>query len=199
MVDVAADIAFAPGAVRAGIAALEAGAPILCDSKMVANGITRARLPRDNAVICTLDAPEVPALAARLGTTRTAAGDGVVARPARRRRGSDRQRADGACSGCWNCSTRARRTRPASSACRSASSARRNQKTALMADGRVPYLVHARSQRRQRDDRRHGQRPREPAGMTAPANRPPLRHRPWPGRPGTADRQGGAAASRRHR
>ncbi len=73
MVEAAGDIAFAPGAVLAGIAALEAGVPILCDAKMVANGVTRARLPRDNPVICTLDAPEVPALAARLGTTRTAA------------------------------------------------------------------------------------------------------------------------------
>ena len=73
MVEAASDIAFAPGAVLAGIAALEAGAPILCDAKMVANGVTRARLPRNNAVLCTLDAPEVPALAARLGTTRTAA------------------------------------------------------------------------------------------------------------------------------
>jgi precorrin-8X/cobalt-precorrin-8 methylmutase len=73
MVEIAADLAFAEGAVQAGIAALETGAPILCDSKMVANGITRTRLPRDNAVICTLDAPDTPALAARLGTTRTAA------------------------------------------------------------------------------------------------------------------------------
>jgi precorrin-8X/cobalt-precorrin-8 methylmutase len=73
MVEIVPDIAFAAGAVRAGIAALEAGAPILCDSKMVANGITRVRLPRDNEVICTLDAPETPSLAARLGTTRTAA------------------------------------------------------------------------------------------------------------------------------
>jgi precorrin-8X/cobalt-precorrin-8 methylmutase len=73
MVEIAADIAFAPGAVDAGVAALEAGAPILCDSRMVANGITRARLPRDNTVICTLDAPETPSLAVRLGTTRTAA------------------------------------------------------------------------------------------------------------------------------
>ena len=73
MVEVAADIAFAQGAVRAGIAALEAGAPILCDAKMVANGVTRSRLPRGNEVICTLDAPQVPDLAARLGTTRTAA------------------------------------------------------------------------------------------------------------------------------
>nr|WP_294512156.1 precorrin-8X methylmutase [uncultured Rhodopila sp.] len=73
MVEAAADIAFSPAAVLAGIAALEAGAPILCDAKMVSNGVTRTRLPRDNAVICTLDAPEIPALAARLGTTRTAA------------------------------------------------------------------------------------------------------------------------------
>jgi precorrin-8X/cobalt-precorrin-8 methylmutase len=73
MVETAADIMFAPRAVRAGIAALASGAPILCDSKMVANGITRARLPRSNEIICTLDAPETPSLAALLGTTRTAA------------------------------------------------------------------------------------------------------------------------------
>ena len=73
IVEATADIAFFPGAVLAGIAALEAGAPILCDAKMVSNGVTRARLPRDNEVICTLGAPEVPALAAKLGTTRTAA------------------------------------------------------------------------------------------------------------------------------
>jgi precorrin-8X/cobalt-precorrin-8 methylmutase len=73
MVEVARDIAFAPGAVAAGIAALEAGAPILCDAKMVSNGVTRSRLPRDNAVICTLDAPETAELAASIGTTRTAA------------------------------------------------------------------------------------------------------------------------------
>jgi precorrin-8X/cobalt-precorrin-8 methylmutase len=64
---------FSPGAARAGIAALEAGAPILCDAKMVSNGVTRSRLPRDNDVVCTLDAPSVPALAASMGTTRTAA------------------------------------------------------------------------------------------------------------------------------
>ncbi len=73
MVDITPDIAFAHGAVRAGIAALEAGAPLLCDAKMVSNGVTRARLPRDNRVICTLDDPGVPELAARLQTTRTAA------------------------------------------------------------------------------------------------------------------------------
>jgi precorrin-8X/cobalt-precorrin-8 methylmutase len=73
IISVSPDMAFSPGAVAAGIAALAAGAPILCDAKMVANGVTRARLPCDNAVICTLDDPEVPSLAARLRTTRTAA------------------------------------------------------------------------------------------------------------------------------
>jgi precorrin-8X/cobalt-precorrin-8 methylmutase len=73
LVEAASDMVFSTGAVAATRAALQAGAPILCDSKMVANGVTRARLPRDNAVICTLDDPSVPALAARLGTTRTAA------------------------------------------------------------------------------------------------------------------------------
>jgi precorrin-8X/cobalt-precorrin-8 methylmutase len=73
IVEAAADIVFSAGAVAAARAALTAGAPILCDAKMVAHGITRARLPRDNAVICTLDDPSVPALATRLGTTRSAA------------------------------------------------------------------------------------------------------------------------------
>ena len=73
IVAVASDLAFAPGAVRAGTAALQAGAPILCDSKMVANGVTRSRLPRANQVICTLDNPAVPDLAGKLRTTRTAA------------------------------------------------------------------------------------------------------------------------------
>jgi precorrin-8X/cobalt-precorrin-8 methylmutase len=73
IVEVAADIAFAPGAVKAGRAALAAGAPILCDSKMVANGVTRARLPANNEVICTLDDPRTPALAREIGNTRTAA------------------------------------------------------------------------------------------------------------------------------
>ncbi len=73
MVEIADAIHFSPGAARAGIAALEAGAPILCDASMVADGVTRARLPRANQVICTLRDPAVPALAAKLDTTRTAA------------------------------------------------------------------------------------------------------------------------------
>jgi precorrin-8X/cobalt-precorrin-8 methylmutase len=73
MTDLVADIAFSPGVVKAGRAALHNGAPILCDAQMVASGITRRRLPRDNKVICTLNDPLVAGLAHRLGTTRSAA------------------------------------------------------------------------------------------------------------------------------
>jgi precorrin-8X/cobalt-precorrin-8 methylmutase len=73
MVDVADDIVFTPGFSAAASTALRAGAPIFCDAQMVAHGITRARLPADNAVICTLSDPRVPALAASLRTTRSAA------------------------------------------------------------------------------------------------------------------------------
>lgn len=73
MVDLAPHIRFSPGMAIAARAALEAGAPILCDVRMVSEGITRKRLPADNAVICTLQDPAVPALAARMGNTRSAA------------------------------------------------------------------------------------------------------------------------------
>ena len=66
-------IEFAPGLVAGARSALRRGAPILCDAEMVAHGITRARLPAKNAVICTLRDPVVPELAAKLGTTRSAA------------------------------------------------------------------------------------------------------------------------------
>ena len=73
MVEAAAAFAFAPGFVAAGRQALRAGAPILCDAAMVADGITRARLPAYNEVICTLRDPTVQALSAQLRTTRSAA------------------------------------------------------------------------------------------------------------------------------
>ena len=73
MVELAPHIVFGPGLVAAARAALAAGAPILCDAEMVAHGITRARLPADNDVICTLHDPRVADLATRLGTTRSAA------------------------------------------------------------------------------------------------------------------------------
>ena len=72
-VDLVADLAFSPGVVARAREALDAGAPVLCDAEMVASGVTRRRLPKDNDVVCTLNDPRTPALAADLGTTRTAA------------------------------------------------------------------------------------------------------------------------------
>ncbi|TLX53625.1 precorrin-8X methylmutase [Stutzerimonas nosocomialis] len=73
MVDVVEDLRFSPGAGRAGREALQRGAAILCDARMVAEGVTRARLPADNPVICTLHDEQVPALAKAMGNTRSAA------------------------------------------------------------------------------------------------------------------------------
>ncbi|GLS18334.1 precorrin-8X methylmutase [Labrys miyagiensis] len=73
MVEVAGDVEMSADLVSAARAALRAGAPILCDSKMVANGVTRARLPADNPVICTLDDPRTPDIAREIGNTRSAA------------------------------------------------------------------------------------------------------------------------------
>jgi precorrin-8X/cobalt-precorrin-8 methylmutase len=67
--DVAASAQFGPSAHRA----MREGAPILCDTAMVASGVTRSRLPAGNEVVCALSDPSVSALAARLGTTRAAA------------------------------------------------------------------------------------------------------------------------------
>ena len=72
-VDLVDDLAYSPGVVAAARAALQAGAPILCDAAMVASGVTRARLPAGNDVVCTLRDPRVPALARQLATTRSAA------------------------------------------------------------------------------------------------------------------------------
>jgi precorrin-8X/cobalt-precorrin-8 methylmutase len=73
MVDLAVDVAASPGFGPAAAAALRSGAPIFCDTSMVAAGITRARLPAANDVVCTLTDPRVADLAAQLETTRTAA------------------------------------------------------------------------------------------------------------------------------
>jgi precorrin-8X/cobalt-precorrin-8 methylmutase len=72
-VDVAQHILFGPNFVAAARGALADGAPILCDSEMLAHGVTRSRLPAQNDVICTLNDPRVPALATKLDTTRSAA------------------------------------------------------------------------------------------------------------------------------
>jgi precorrin-8X/cobalt-precorrin-8 methylmutase len=73
MVGLEAFIRFTPGMVRTARQALQDGAPILCDARMVSEGITRARLPADNAVICTLGDPAVPELAKSMRNTRSAA------------------------------------------------------------------------------------------------------------------------------
>lgn len=73
MVDLVGDVAASPGFAAAAQGALRAGAPVLCDTAMVASGVTRARLPAANDVVCTLSDPSVVALARDLGTTRTAA------------------------------------------------------------------------------------------------------------------------------
>jgi precorrin-8X/cobalt-precorrin-8 methylmutase len=73
MVEIAKDIMFSDGVIPAARQALHAGAAIICDSEMVSHGVTRARLPANNAVICTLRDPTVPALAEKMGTTRSAA------------------------------------------------------------------------------------------------------------------------------
>jgi precorrin-8X/cobalt-precorrin-8 methylmutase len=73
MVDLVEDVRFSPGVVTAARKALLDGAPILCDAQMVASGVTRTRLPAANEVICTLRDPAVPALAAEIGNTRSAA------------------------------------------------------------------------------------------------------------------------------
>lgn len=73
MPEIARDVVMSADFAARARAALVDGAPILCDSKMVANGITRARLPAGNEVVCTLDDPSVPDLARNIGNTRTAA------------------------------------------------------------------------------------------------------------------------------
>ncbi|NEW71908.1 precorrin-8X methylmutase [Streptomyces rhizosphaericus] len=73
MVDLVKDLAYTPEVVSRARAALRSGAPVLCDARMVASGVTRKRLPADNEVICTLSDPAVPELARRMGTTRSAA------------------------------------------------------------------------------------------------------------------------------
>lgn len=71
--DLTDDLVIHPGLVSAARGALESGAPILCDAHMVASGVTRARLPRDNDVVCLLRDEQVPTLARAWGTTRSAA------------------------------------------------------------------------------------------------------------------------------
>ena len=73
LVEAAEHFEFSPGFVAAARGALGGGAPILCDTEMVARGVTRSRLPADNAVVCTIGDAEVAGLAAEIGNTRSAA------------------------------------------------------------------------------------------------------------------------------
>ncbi|QND75180.1 precorrin-8X methylmutase [Tardiphaga robiniae] len=73
MVDIVDELFMSPTFAASASEALLRGAPILCDAKMVANGVTRSRLPRDNSVVCTLDDPTVGQLAIETGNTRSAA------------------------------------------------------------------------------------------------------------------------------
>ncbi|MGH1394985.1 MAG: precorrin-8X methylmutase [Trichormus sp.] len=73
MTDIVTDLGYSATAVQSARKALAAGAPILCDCRMVADGVTRKRLQANNQVICTLNEPEVPELAKKLGNTRSAA------------------------------------------------------------------------------------------------------------------------------
>jgi len=73
MVDIVDDLAFSSQAGMVGRTALARGAPILCDAQMVAYGITRARLPANNEIICTLNDSEVHQLAEKTKTTRSSA------------------------------------------------------------------------------------------------------------------------------
>ena len=72
MVDAVQDLCFSPGAGKAGRDALAAGAPILCDARMVLEGVTRTRLPANNQVICTLKEDGVAEMAREAGNTRSA-------------------------------------------------------------------------------------------------------------------------------
>ena len=73
MIDIAQDIVYTISVASEGKAALMHGAPVLCDSRMVCEGVIRAKLPADNEVLCWNNFPESAALAKKLGTTRSAA------------------------------------------------------------------------------------------------------------------------------
>jgi len=72
-VDLCDELCFSPDFTRAASEALGRGAPLLCDAQMIVSGVTRSRLPKDNALLCKLDDPAVPALAREQRTTRSAA------------------------------------------------------------------------------------------------------------------------------
>ncbi len=114
-VDLVDDLVVHPELVAAR-AALQAGAPMLCDATMVVKGVTRTRLPADNEVLCMLNEPEVPGLAAAWGTTRTAAAVSLW-EPHLEGRSSPSATPPPRSSTCWRCSSTAHRARRRSSRC----------------------------------------------------------------------------------
>ncbi len=72
MPDILDDLAWDGEVAAAGRGALQAGAPVIADSRMTMDGVIRARLPADNPVLCPLDDARVPGLARERGTTRSA-------------------------------------------------------------------------------------------------------------------------------
>ena len=172
MVDLPGDVSFGPGFAAAARAALLAGKPILCDSEMVAHGITRARLPAANEVICTLRAAETPALAASIGNTRSAAALDLWGRTIA-----------GAVVAIGNAPTALFRLLELLDAGAPPPAAiigipvgfvgAAESKVALAADGRVPFAHRAWPARRQRHGgrggERAGERPRNDAGPIVPA------------------------------
>ncbi len=188
MPDVATDLVFAEGAADAGAEALKAGAPILCDSQMVAHGVTRSRLPADNEVLCLLGDPRVAELAKAGGLTRSAAAIDLMARSAGRRCRGDRQRAHSPVS-----SPRDPRRGRGRARLRHRDAGRLRRRRRIQ--GRPDRLRRgaadrgARAARRQRDDGGGGQCAREREGVTVAGRLFGVGL--GPGDPELADRQGG--------
>lgn len=111
MTDLPKDVAMSPDFADVAAAALAQGAPILCDARMVADGVTRTRLPAKNEVICTLPESSVPKLAEEMGTTRSAAAMEPGGRISPVRSSSSAMRRL-RCSACSTCSTKACQSRP---------------------------------------------------------------------------------------
>ena len=129
MVGLEHQIRMSPDLVAAARSAMEAGAPILCDARMVSEGITRKRLPADNQVICTLHNREVPDRAARHGTTRSAVALDLWHNLIWTARSSPSAMHQPPCFTCSKCSkVQTAPARPRSSAARWALSARLNRK-----------------------------------------------------------------------
>ena len=160
-VDVAEHVAFSDDVVAKTHAALAAGAPVLCDSSMVAAGITRSRLPADNEVVSLVADDRAADLAARLGTHPLGGRGGSVGRPSRRRGARHRQRADRVVPAAG---TRRRRRPDAGRGAGRAGRVRRVRAVQAGADRPAPRHVLPGgdgSSRRQRDGRRRRQRDRQ--------------------------------------